>query len=78
MSRTIPVGEAIGAARMRGSAKEDVIAYLAAADVPAADRRRWYREWCAATLTKFRREDLARVAPPRKPREQQQLLLLDL
>lgn len=73
--KTISVGEALGHGRMRASCQSEVIAYLAAADVPAARRRRWYREWCRATFTKCRREDLARVAPG-KPREIQ-LGLLD-
>lgn len=61
--RKIPVGEALGHRRMRPGCKEEVIAFLAASsDAPAA-RRRWYREWCGATLTKPRPEDLARVAP---------------
>lgn len=75
MGRTITPGEALGHRLMRPAAKEEVIAYLAASDVPASRQRRWYRDWCCATLTKLRQEDLARVAPPRKPREVQLGLL---
>lgn len=53
MARTITAGEALGHRLMRAGAKEDVIKYLAAADVPPASRRRWYREWCRATLSKL-------------------------
>jgi len=76
MARTIFAGEALGHARMHAARKEDVIAYLAASDVPPATRRRWYREWCRATFTKLRPEELDRVAP-RKAKEQQIGLLDD-
>jgi hypothetical protein len=77
MGHKISAGEALGHRRMRGGAKEEVIVYLAASAVDASTRRRWYREWCRATLTKLRLDDLARVAPPRKPRETQLGLLAD-
>jgi len=76
VSRTILAGEALGHRLMRAGAKEDVIKYLAAADVPAARRRRWYREWCRATLSKLRTEDLDRCAPG-KPRVKQRGLFVD-
>jgi len=75
MDRKIFAGEALGYSRMHAAQKEDVIQYLAAAANPAPMRRRWYREWCKATFTKLRPEDLSRVAPG-KPKEQQ-LGLLD-
>jgi hypothetical protein len=68
--------QALGARRMLRGYKAEVIAYLAASDVPAAQRRRWYREWCKAVFEKCRPEDLARVAPG-KPREVQLGLLED-
>lgn len=75
MARTIFVFEALPPRLMRGRAKEDVIQYLAAAAGAGVLRRRWYREWCRATMSSCRPEDLARVAPPRKPREYQLGLL---
>ena len=69
MARTITAGEALGHRLMRASAKEDVIKLLGASDLPAAQRRRWYREWCRATLSKLRPEDVDRCAPPTKTRE---------
>lgn len=75
MVELITASRALGEHRMRAGAKEEVIAYLAATDLPAARRRRWYREWCRATSSKIRREDLDRVAPPAKPREVQLGLL---
>lgn len=77
MSRTISAGEALGHRLMRGSAKEEVIRFLAAADVPARTRRRWYREWCGATLSKLRAEDLDRVAPADHVKERQPSLWTD-
>lgn len=71
----VTASQALGYARMYAHCKEEVIAYLAATDLPASRRRRWYREWCEATSSACRREDLDRVAPPRKPREQQLSLL---
>ena len=68
--------EALGARRMRAGCKDEVIEYLRASDLPAPMRRRWYREWCGATLTKVRIEDLHRVAPP-APREEQLELFPD-
>jgi len=68
------VREALGDRRMRAGCKEEVIGYLSATDLPAAMRRRWYREWCKATYTSLRPEDLRRVAPG-KPREVQLGLL---
>jgi len=76
MARTIFAGEALGYQRMRASAKKEVIQYLGAADVPGPMRRRWYREWCKATFTKLRLEDLQRVAPL-KLQEQQLGLLVE-
>lgn len=75
MSDLITASQALGFHRMHASQKEEVIQYLAACDVPAARRRRWYREWCRATFSKCRPEDLSRVAPPSKPREEQLGLL---
>lgn len=75
MPRTISAGEALGHRRMRPGCKDEVIAYLASSDVPASTRRRWFREWCLATSSKVHNEDLARCAPPRKPKEQQLQLL---
>ena len=75
MPRTIMVGEALGHRMMRASAKEAVIKYLGASDVPASRRRRWYREWCGATSTKLDREDIDRVAPIQS--REVQLWLLD-
>lgn len=74
MPRTISAGEALGHRRMRAGCQEEVIAFLAAADSPAPARRRWYREWCKATSSKCRGEDLDRVAP--RARRGQQLDLL--
>lgn len=75
MPRTIPAGEALGHRLMRATAKEEVIAYLAAADVPPARRRRWYREWCGATCSKLENADLDRVAPAGTPKDKQLSLL---
>jgi hypothetical protein len=73
--RTMHVSDALPARLMVASRKRDVIAYLAASTHSPVQRRRWFREWCVATFTKCRREDLARVAPPTKPREEQLSLL---
>lgn len=77
MSRTISAGEALGHRLMRGTAKEEVIKFLAASDVPARTRRRWYREWCGATLSKLRAEDLDRVAPSDNVKERHPSLFAD-
>lgn len=71
MARTISAGEALGHRRMQPGAKEEVIAYLAAASVPVPQRRKWYREWCGATGVKVDRSDLDRVGTTRKPKGQQ-------
>lgn len=75
MSRTVTAREALGDRLMHAARKEEVIQYLAAADTSPASRRRLYKEWCGAMLLQVRHEDLARVAPPRKPRERQLGLL---
>lgn len=77
MARTITAGEALGHRLMRASCKEEVIQYLAAADVPAPNRRRWYREWCRATLSKCHAEDLDRCAPPARSRERNAELVFE-
>lgn len=77
MAGKISVSQAIGADRMRAHLRDEVIAYLAASDVQPSTRRRWWREWCRATDSKIRREDLDRVASPRKPKERQLGLLTD-
>jgi len=74
MTNVATPSEALGAHRLRADCKEEVIAYLAAAAIPPVARRKLYRAWCAATFSKCRREDLARVAPG-KPREIQLSLL---
>lgn len=65
---------AFGDHRMHGSAKEEVIAYLAACDLTPPARRKLYKSWCKATFSTCHRADLARVAPG-KPRELQLGLL---
>lgn len=70
MSEKVSASQALGHRRMRAGAKEEVIAYLAATDLPGATRRRWFREWCKATHSSCLRDDIARVAPPAKPKEQ--------
>lgn len=75
MPELVTASQALDYHRMRAHCKEEVIAYLAACDVPGSRRRRWFREWCKATDSNCRSEDLARVAPWGKPREQQLGLL---
>lgn len=75
MPELVTASQALGYHRMHVAKKEEVIRYLAACDVPASRRRRWYREWCKATSSKCRPEDLDRCAPPKKPREVQLRLL---
>lgn len=74
MGEPINARAALGDRRMRAGCKEEVILYLAAADLRPGTRRNLYRAWCRATESKCRREDLARVAPG-KPTEVQLGLL---
>lgn len=74
MGELITARAALGDVMMRAARQQDVIAKLACMhDTPPSARRRWYREWCVATGSKCRRDELARVAPGL--RKQQQLLL---
>lgn len=71
MSPSMSVFDILPAHLMRASAREEVLARLAGAPYPAPSRRRWWREWCCATQSSVRREELDRVAPARRVRDTQ-------
>jgi hypothetical protein len=60
---TVSARDALPAYLFRGTMKEELIQYLATADCATDARRRWYRQWCAATMTTWHAADADRVAP---------------
>jgi hypothetical protein len=66
----------LGPNMLHARAKQTVIDQLAASSFDPVTRRRIYRQWCGATMTKVRLDDLNDVAPP-QARPQQLSLLPD-
>jgi len=56
------VRDVVPAFLMHGYQKDRAIAFIRALATPADTKRRLYRQWCQATMTKVRRADVNTVA----------------